>query len=440
MPNPYLPNWEYIPDGEPRVFGDRVYVYGSHDRPGSTAFCDYKLRAWSASIDDLEHWVCHGDSFHTRKDGEHESDVDWTDHELYAPDVIEKGGKYYLYFYILMAHGGVAVSDTPTGAFELLSKYKLPENSPDNFCESGIFVDPGMLVDDDGKVYIYCGYLRSYMAQLNPDNMYEVIDGTYQDNIIPVEEPFCFFEDCSPRKVGDTYYMIYSPKIGSRLVYAISKSPTGPFKFGGTIIDNGVDYPGGNDHGSICCINGQWYIFYHRMTNNTVMSRRACVEKIKVLPDGSIPQVEMTSLDFSNSLSPYQINSADLACVLIGGNFITEYDVYTHPVIENINGCIAGYKYYGFGDVNSSKYLTFTVKLRKIDCSGKMSIITDDYKSGTVIGEIKIGEELVKNEWATLSTKVNCVKGTHSLFFKFESENKDDVIAEIDSFIFTIDN
>ena len=68
MANPYLPVWEYIPDGEPRVFGDRIYVYGSHDKAGSTRFCDHVLKCWSASTDDLEHWICHGDIFHTKDD------------------------------------------------------------------------------------------------------------------------------------------------------------------------------------------------------------------------------------------------------------------------------------------------------------------------------------------------------------------------------------
>ena len=124
------------------------------------------------------------------------------------------------------------------------------------------------------------------------------------------------FEACSPRKVGDTYYLIYSPKRGPRLAYATSDKPTGPFKYRGYIVDNGVDYPGGNDHGSIAQINGQWYIFYHRMTNGTVMSRRACVEKIEILPDGTIPPVEMTSLGFEDSLDPYRITEAEIACVL----------------------------------------------------------------------------------------------------------------------------
>ena len=53
MPNPYLPSWEYIPDGEPRVFGNRVYVYGSHDRVDCEEFCDFKLKVWSAPVNDL---------------------------------------------------------------------------------------------------------------------------------------------------------------------------------------------------------------------------------------------------------------------------------------------------------------------------------------------------------------------------------------------------
>ena len=65
MPNPILPLWEYIPDGEPRVFGDRVYLYGSHDRAAGEAFCDFKLKVWSAGVNDLNHWRCHGDSFRT---------------------------------------------------------------------------------------------------------------------------------------------------------------------------------------------------------------------------------------------------------------------------------------------------------------------------------------------------------------------------------------
>ena len=362
MANPYLPGWEYIPDGEPRVFGDRVYVYGSHDRVGSEWFCDYKLKVWSAPVDNLNEWTCHGVSFSTRDCDGHKSDVDWTDMELFAPDVVEKDGKYYLYAYIVGAKGCVAASDKPEGPFRLISQYSY---NIENHYDDGTFIDPGVLVDDDGRVYVYCGYQGSYMAEINGDNMYEVIDGTYKEKIIPVEEPHRFFEACSPRKVGETYYMIYSPQIGSRLEYATSNSPTGPFEYRGTIIDNGVDFPGGNDHGSICCINGQWYIFYHRMSNGSIMSRRACVEKIEILPDGTIPQVEMTSLGFEDYLNPYKITMADTACVLLNGGMITEIDEFERIITKITDGTVMGWKYFEFGQDTGSEAV---VKLKVRGC------------------------------------------------------------------------
>ena len=88
MPNPFLPLWEYIPDAEPRLFGDRVYLYGSHDLPGGLNFCDYKLKVWSASVDNLNHWECHGHSIHTRDDADHKGSVPGTDKQFYAPDVV----------------------------------------------------------------------------------------------------------------------------------------------------------------------------------------------------------------------------------------------------------------------------------------------------------------------------------------------------------------
>ncbi len=438
MANPYLPNWEYIPDGEPRVFGDRVYVYGSHDNAGSDKFCDYKLKVWSASVDNLKDWVCHGDIFHTRDDEDHKADTDYSENDLYAPDVIEKDGKYYLYAYIVGAKGCVAVSDRPEGPFKFLSTYQyvLPEGRDEEYCNNGIFIDPGVLVDDDGRVYIYCGYLKSFAAELNAENMYEVIDGTYVDDIIPEEG---FFEACSPRKVGDTYYLIYSPKQGSRLVYATSKSPLGPYEFGGIIVDNEVDYPGGNDHGSIVKIKDQWYIFYHRMTNGTITSRRGCVEKIEILEDGTIPQVEMTSLGFEDALNPYQITPADIACVLKGACLITQKNVFTRVISNITNGCIIGYKYYDFGEDYSSKTMEFNAEIRGMGCRGKLRILLDNYENGEEIGVCEFGEDD-----GVISTRVKAVTGRHAIFFLVEdgysgwvkSMFQERQLLELKSFVF----
>ncbi len=418
MPNPYLPLWEYIPDGEPRVFGDRIYIYGSHDRAGSDSFCDHKLKCWSAPISNPEQWVCHGHIFHTADDRDHKSDTaEWTDGYLYAPDVVEKDGKYYLFAYIMGARGCVAVSDRPEGPFTLISPYIYKQPAPPNEggYGDGWFVDPGVLVDDDGRVYIYCGFEKSFAAEVNPDNMAEIIDGTFVPDIIPVEEPFAFFEACSPRKIGDTYYLIYSPRRGSCLAYATSKAPLGPFEYRGYIVDNGVDYPGGNDHGSIMKVGDQWYIFYHRMTNNTILSRRACVEPIEILPDGTIPQVEMTSLGFSKALNPYDITKAEIACVLTGGCFITERNIFSRPITAIRHDAVMGYKYFEFGEDDSSKTMKLVLRTNGLGCDSKVHVHIDA-ADGPEIGTVDIGHDS-----GVYESVVDAVTGRHALYLVVES-------------------
>lgn len=442
MANPYLPNWEYIPDGEPRVFGDRVYIYGSHDQAGSDLFCDYKLKVWSASVDNLSDWTCHGVSFQTKGDAVRKGDTDWTDKDLYAPDVVEKDGKYYLFAYIHESMGCAAKSDRPEGPFQLLSTYRFPDSLTGPI-RDGQFIDPGVLVDDDGRVFIYCGFLKSFMAELNPANMTEVLDGSYREDIIPSGKPFEFFEACSPRKVGDTYYMIYSPTPPhcSCLAYATSKSPTGPFEYRGVIVDSGFEYPGGNNHGSICKIKDQWYIFYHRMTNNSIMSRRGCVEKITMLPDGTIPQVEATSLGFEDSLSPFKITPADLACVLIGSAFITERNIFSRLITNITSGCIAGYKYFDFGTDFSGTPMRCVLKIRGNGGKGKISLLLDDYNSEPIAtGTIGLDD-------AMIALDCKRITGRHAVFFKFEDDYVDNnltqsfknrTLCELEEFVFEI--
>lgn len=411
MANPYLPNWEYIPDGEPRVFGDRIYVYGSHDRKDSIDFCDYKLKVWSAPVSDPTKWVCHGDIFRSRDGHDSPSDVDWTDELLFAPDVVERGGKYYLYAYIVNAKGCVAVADRPEGPFRLLSRYKY--DIPNHY-DNGTFIDPGVLVDDDGRVYIYCGYQGSYMCELK-DNMYEAVPGSYKLDIIPTAEPHRFFEACSPRKINGTYYLIYSPQRGSCLDYATSDSPTGPFTYRGTIIDNGIDFPGGNDHGSVCCVNGQWYIFYHRMTNGTIMSRRGCVERIEILPEGTIPQVDMTSLGFEESLNPYDFTQADTACVLKGGCYITETSVFERPIVNVTDGCVMGWKYFDFGEDFASKTMQIRLKLRGTGSRGRVHVRLDS-EDGEELGTVDFAEDS-----GTAGARIKAATGRHAVFLVAES-------------------
>ena len=445
MANPILPLWEYIPDGEPRQFGDRVYLYGSHDRHSGTDFCDYKLKVWSASIHDLNHWTCHGHSFHTRPDTDHPSSVTHTDHELYAPDVVEKDGKYYLYTYILGAKGCVSVSNKPEGPFTLLSTYQY---APEDAGDEGIYNDVGVLVDDDGRVYCYYGFTQSHMNELDPETMYKVLPGTLQHHVIddregvPPEQRF--FEASSPRKIGDTYYLIYSPIRGSRLAYATSDKPTGPFTYRGYIIDNGADYPAGNDHGSLCRIGDQWYVFYHRMTNNTLTSRRACVEKVTILPDGTIPPVEMTSLGFEDALNPYEPVKAEIACVLTGGCFVMEKDPFTRVVTQVKDKCVLGYKYFDFGMDTATVTMELALKILGVGCRGKLHVMIDAPTAD--MGGQEIGVVDIDTRDGVYRTRVKNVTGRHALYLVAELNRPHNdwmsnffdsrSICDIDEFVF----
>ncbi|MCR5418527.1 MAG: family 43 glycosylhydrolase [Lachnospiraceae bacterium] len=447
MANPFLPLWEYIPDAEPRLFGDRVYLYGSHDLPGGLNFCDYKLKVWSASIHDLNHWECHGHSIHTRDDADHKASVPGTDKQFYAPDVVEKDGKYYLYTYIRDSMGCVSVSDKPEGPFTFLSNYQY---APEDAGDGGIFNDIGVLVDDDGKVYAYYGFQHSCMNEIDPETMYKVLPGSLKRSVIkddpdtPTEERF--YEASSPRKIGDTYYLIYSPCRSPRLAYATSDSPTGPFTYRGYIIDNGVDFdkPQGNDHGSICKIGDQWYVFYHRMTNGGITSRRACVEKITILPDGTIPPVEMTSLGFEDSLSPYYPVKAEIACVLTKDCFVTEKDLFCRVITDIKDGCVIGYKYFEFGEDFSSKTMKLTVKIKGCGQKGALQVwidAPDEGRGGRCIGKVETG--LGDGEY---SARVENVTGRHALYFVAERYTPDDEwmdeffkgrnICELEEFVF----
>ncbi len=117
-------------------------------------------------------------------------------------------------------------------------------------------------------------------------------------------EGHAFFEASSPRKINGKYYFVYSSELSHELCYAISYYPDREFHYGGTLISIGdIGFEGrtkadnytGNTHGGMAQINGQWYIFYHRQTNLQKCARQGCAEKISILSDGSIRQVEMTS-------------------------------------------------------------------------------------------------------------------------------------------------
>ncbi len=438
--NPFLPSYEYIPDGSPRVFGDRVYLYGSHDKAGSERFCDHILKVWSAPLDDLNSWTDHGIMLATRDVDGHPKDYSYSDYEFYAPDLIKVKDKYYYFAQVVGAPCVVAVGDSPVGPFKIISTIKPPSGAPKDFGGWGQYFDPGLLLDDDGKVYLYWGGGSSHMAQLDPETMVDILPGTYRSNILPLEAPYRFQEGISPHKINGTYYLVYAQ--GENKAYATSDSPNGPFTYRGVIVSHAVDANSGNIHGGLAQLNGQWHIFYHRMSNRSVFSRRACVERVTINPDGSIPQVEQTSLGFETSLNPYAWTPADIACVFRGGSYVTEIDKRTHPVRGNQSGCIVGYKYFDFGEtILPGQSSLFTLQFRNAKAAGLIELwLGDPNVDGEKLGRIVIDQhQPVEGSWRELTIPVRNISGRHAIYLKFVSETGGADIADIRSFTFTRD-
>ncbi len=259
--NPYLPNWEYVPDGEPRVFGGRVYLYGSPDRFGGPLFCMNDYVCWSAPEEDLSDWRFEGVIYRKDQDPMNPGGRRC----LYAPDVVRgPDGRYYLYYaFDFMGRIGVAVCDELTGQFRFYSHVAFPdehlwgERAGEHFP-----FDLGVLVDDDGRVYLYSGFATRIPVPVTGFRQMENPGGVELEPDMRTirQEPHllfprkelpgafenhAFFEASFIRKVDGRYCFIYSSEHNHELCYAMADYPFGPFTFGGTLVDIGdVFLPG----------------------------------------------------------------------------------------------------------------------------------------------------------------------------------------------------
>lgn len=121
--NPYLPSYEYVPDGEPHVFGDRIYIYGSHDKAGSEIFCENDYVCYSAPTDNLKDWRYEGVIYRKSQDPNKRKKIF---NQMWAPDVCQGvDGRFYLYYCFAWANYiGVAVSNKPQGPYEYYGQVK----------------------------------------------------------------------------------------------------------------------------------------------------------------------------------------------------------------------------------------------------------------------------------------------------------------------------
>lgn len=467
--NPYLPSWEYVPDGEPYVFGGRVYVYGSHDLYDGETFCLGDYVCWSAPVSDLGNWHYEGiiypktaDPFN--KDGRM---------CLYAPDVtVGSDGKYYLYYVLDKVNVvSVAVSDKPAGPFEFYgyvhykdgTKLGDRRTSGDGSAaangeefKSGMKMvndepqfDPGVITEGE-RTYLYTGF-AGHGDKSRHGAMMTVLGA---DMLTIEEEPIfvcpgdeyskgtgfeghAFFEAPSIRKKGSTYYFVYSSEVMHELCYATSDSPAGPFTYGGVLVSNcdlGIDsYKpadmamayGGNNHGSMIEIGNDWYIFYHRQTNNTWFSRQVCAEKLTFKEDGiCVNQAEITSCGLNGApLCDVGEYPTYIVCNLFNDKHARYVEGDAPAVVQEggdgtpnlgyikqlTDGSTAGFKYFDLKNatglcVKTRGYFNGTIEVRiKWD--------------GDVIGSMPIDGT---NIWTDRVCHFEALTGTYPLYITFK--------------------
>ena len=486
--NPYMPLWEHVPDGEPRVFtynGEtRIYLYGSHDTK-KTDYCGPDYVVWSAPVERPTEWTCHGICY-TASDGG----------DLYAPDVVYKDGTYYMYAAENRGSSIMLVkSDKPWGPFTDPVKTELG-------------FDPGILVDDDGRVYAYWGFCESHAGELN-DDMATLKKETVVHHLIGHCHPFWskeddgdvdaetgFFEASSPRKINGKYVLVYSKRyeypredlgvVGSCngfLSYVWSDTPLGGFKRGGDISFNGgeivegpeggiMTYQWGNNHGSLMKVGSQWYIFYHRQEGCDEYARQAMVEPVdiavgadgtiyigKITYEGGEPVssdvVEMTSQGFfTGGLDAYSVISAGYACHIYDGtrrhNFVGNaretnegndrphvqpvYEGDSAPVVNIISGTTVGFRYLQFGSGAGDGAVagaSRAVLTGSFPAGFKVEVRLDSY-DGACVGSVTVPD----GDASVLEIPLTAaVTGKHAVYFAFETADSASM-AVLDTFCF----
>ena len=292
---------QFSADPTARVFNNKVYLYPSHDilppeGQRQDWFCMEDYHVFSS--ENLTDWTDHGMIVTQNK-------VPWVrqnSYSMWAPDCVERNGKYYFYFPSSPKDGrgfavGVAIADSPEGPF-------IPEPEPIKGING---IDPCVLQASDGNAYIFWGNGRC--AKLKP-NMKELADDTPKEKVkfgerefemlgvnclkdLPnrqAEGPFAF-------EYNGNYYLTY-PYVRENtevLGYAMSKNPMGPYEYKGLIM---AEHANGcwTNHHSIVNYKGQWYLFYHHnfFSPRDDKRRSVQIEKLYFNADGTIQEVKPT--------------------------------------------------------------------------------------------------------------------------------------------------
>jgi arabinoxylan arabinofuranohydrolase len=279
----------YTADPSARVFNDTLYIYPSHDRDNAEW---WDMTDWHVfSSTNMKDFTDHGVALSL-------SDVKWATKWAWAPDCIERNGKFYFYYPTDAKNIGVAVANKPYGPFKDPIGKPLLSKEMKGVVNNRDFIDPCVFIDDDGKAYLFAGQIDLNVVELNDDMV------SYKEPVKIIRGVDHFFEAIWMHKYKGKYYLSYSGKDGKggdKIMYAMSDKILGPYTYKGVLLD---EVNSGTNHHSIVQFKGKWMLFYHtadlalsKIPENSsdrkyVQWRRSvCADYLYYNPDGTIKKV-----------------------------------------------------------------------------------------------------------------------------------------------------
>jgi hypothetical protein len=405
---------QFSADPTARVFNGKVYLFPSHDIPAPESFprkdwfCMEDYHVFSSS--NLTEWTDHGVIVSQEK-------VEWvnpTSFSMWAPDCVERNGKYYFYFPANIKTGrgfgvGVAIADKPEGPY-------IPQKEPIANVRG---IDPCVFIDKDGQAYIYYSLNRIFAAKLK-DNMIELASEPVVLGDLPtkglVEGPF-FFER------NGKYYLTY-PHVENkieRLEYAIADNPMGPFKVTGVIMD---ESPMGcwTNHHSIMQYNNQWYLFYHEndLSPKFDKNRSVRIDSLFFNEDGTILKVTPTfrGVGITSALQKIEIDRYSHIC-LTGASVAFMDTTNTFNGWKSILSKQNAWMTYNAVDFGSRKIKS--VQVKAMSQTGGTLQVRLDKADGTLLAEVKVPKGTA---WNTVSARMlKYQRGIHNLVVVLKDNN-----------------
>ena len=400
----------FTADPAPMVYSNTVYLYTSHDENDARNFHMLDWKCYSTT--DMVNWTDHGviASLAT---------FPWAvqSNDAWAPQVVERDGKFYLYVPISVPGWpknviAVAVADNPLGPFKDALGHPLVNKSTG-------YIDPTVFIDDDGQAYLYFGNPNIWYVKLNKDMI------SYSGDVVK--------EDVKPRnyqegpwfyKRNGHYYLAYaSTCCPEGIGYGMSDSPTGPWQFTGQIMDgNGLS---SGNHPGIIDYKGKSYVFgfnYRLNWEETDVHRErrsVCVAELTYNADGTIPKLPWwndAGVVQVGTFNPYvQVDAATICyeqgveTLPRGGNQQGEYVNVTE------NGAYIKIKGVDFGDKGATNFLASVTAAT----DGATVTMRLDSEVGFAIGTLKVKSTGALDKWETQSCKITSARGVHDLYLKF---------------------